>query len=422
MFQSIGSDLQRGFLLKEQGRFAEAENYFRAALLSEPRNTLALHAMASCQFQQEKTIVALETIRSAIAIEPDESDHRALLAFILCALRKNDEAEIEAMDAVSLDPRSAYAFCSLAHVQMSKENWGPAESAARNALEIDPENLFAANALAHALRLQNRMTENAIHVESMLARDPDNARTHATAGWAALQNGETPKAEQHFREALRLDPNLETARMGLLHSFKARSFLYRGYLQYCFWMQRMSRASRWAVIIGLMLFVQFVKPLFKGPAEPVGWTIAVAYFLFVLWVHVAQGVGNFILLTDRFARLALKAREKLEACFVGGPVIFGVLFLAAGSAISSVALTIAGITMIGISFPFAYTFTNASREGTALFGSMGVIGILAGLMNLAALVPGIVDPVLVSLVTTFAMFGIVGTTWLANLRYLNRPI
>ncbi len=47
---------------------------------------------------------------------------------------------------------------------------------------------------------------------SALANDPENALTHANQGWALLHRGDHERALEHFREALRIDPELEWAR------------------------------------------------------------------------------------------------------------------------------------------------------------------------------------------------------------------
>src|SRR5258706_135859 len=151
----------------------------------------------------------------------------------------------------------------------------------------DAENAFRA-ALAQALRLQNKMAENAGHLAGMLARDPEDPYTHANAGWAALQRGRHREAEVHFREALRLNPAFDSAREGLLNSFRARSPIYRAYLRYCFAMQRLSSGSRWAVIIGLYLAARFGSRMKGG----LGLAVMALYFLFVLWGLVARPVGH----------------------------------------------------------------------------------------------------------------------------------
>ena len=102
------------------------------------------------------------------------------------------------------------------------------------------------------------------------------------------------------------------------------------------------------------------------------------YLLFVLWVHVARAVGNFQLLFDRFARHALEKGEVWEALFVGLGVIGGLPLLAAGLVSRQPVLLVAGVTLIGSAFPFAYTFMNSVPTGRLLFGAIGVFVYFTG--------------------------------------------
>ena len=86
------SALARGLVLKEQGRYAEAENYFRRALSVDPENSQALNYLAGCQHQQGRSGEALSTINDAIAREPNESDYHALQANILSVLNRPRDA------------------------------------------------------------------------------------------------------------------------------------------------------------------------------------------------------------------------------------------------------------------------------------------------------------------------------------------
>ena len=54
-----------------------------------------------------------------------------------------------------------------------------------------------------------------------LGRNPENAHTNANQGWSLLHGGQPGKALEHFREALRLDPDLEFARAGMVEALKA---------------------------------------------------------------------------------------------------------------------------------------------------------------------------------------------------------
>ncbi len=407
----------RGLQLKEIGRYEDAERAFREALAQEPNDAFALHHLAACQFHlATRHRDALATIDSAIALEPNQPDHHILRAFILCVLDRPKDALATTQIALQLAPTSDAAFTAIAQAHLQLSHWPDAERAARQALALDADNSTAANQLAQALRLQNKMVENAGHIAGMLARDPGDPYTHANAGWAALQRGQHGEAETHFREALRLNPNFDSAREGLLNSFRARSPLYRGYLRYCFAMQRLSSGARWAVIIGLYLGMRFASHLRGG----LGLALVALYLLFVLWVWVARPVGNLMLLFDRFARHALRRNERIEAAVVGGCLLTGVLAVGLGLGIASEMLLTSGIGLVAVSFPFALVFTNGARFGRLLFAAIAAVTLLGALLTIATLYV----PTLASVAEMTFLIGCIGcvlTTWIGNLPQLRQP-
>jgi len=323
-----------------------------------------------------------------------------------------------ARTALSLDPLHSGAFTAEAQAHLHSENWAGAEKAARQALELDADNSASANQLAQALRLQNKLAENASHLAGMLARDPEDPCTHASAGWAALQRGERRAGEEHFREALRLRPGFESAREGLLTSFRARSPLYRAYLRYCFAMQRLRVGSRWAVAIGLCIGIQFGSRIHGS----VGIAICVVYFLFVLWVWVAKAAGNFLLLFDSFARHALRKNEKIEAAVVGGGLILGLAALGAGFLFDWPLSQYLGVGCIAAIFPFSMTFTNGSTIGRWLFGSVGALAMLGGFLALAGRSIPLAYQDSAKTLFFAAIICCLASTWLGNVRALRRPL
>lgn len=424
MSEDIGAsgNVRRGLILKEQGRYPEAQNYFREALAQNPRDAFAFNQLAACQLHiKGSERDALKTIDEAIAIEPNDAAHHILKSFILSQLNRPQDAVKSARAALALDPYSPYAFTAEAQALLQMEIWREAERAAREALALDADNSLAANQLAQALRLQNKMAENAEQIAGMLARDPEDATTHSSAGWAALQRGKRREAEEHFRESLRLDPDSESAREGLLHSFRARSPIYRGYLAYCFFMQRLSKRMRWGVILALYFGTRFARLVFTGPYAPLGMAIGLLYLVLVLWVWVARGFGNFILLFDPFARCALRKGEKIEACFVGGGLALGVLALVATIPLKSEDLFILGVTCIAAAFPFSMIFTNASKIGRVVFSCFAALMLFGGATFLlrdflSAILP---RDTAVSIFTA-GLFACLLSTWLGNIPALRR--
>jgi len=402
--------LLRGLQLKELGRYADAASAFKEALAQEPNDAFVLHQLAGCQWQiPGRHKDALQTINQAISVEPNEPEHHILRAFILCVLDRPKEALAAARMALGFDPNDPGAFSAEAQAHLQMENWPLAETAARQALALDADNSAAANQLAQALRLQNKQAENAAHLAGMLARDPDDAFTHANAGWAALQRGEHRAAEVHFREALRLDPDFDYAREGLLNSFRARSPIYRGYLKYCFAMQRLSSGARWAVILGLYFGMQIAKRI------PGGFVLVAIYFLLVLWVWVARPVGNFLLLFDAFAKYALRPREKLEAAVVGGALVLGFFAIIASAALNLADEYLVGVGLIAAAFPLSLTFTNEALVGRWLFGALGAATVLGTVLVSLAVWLSLFPAAGVQTFQGIACVGCLLSTWLGNI-------
>jgi tetratricopeptide (TPR) repeat protein len=414
-FDAPHPQLLRGLQLKELGRYADAESAFKEALSQEPNDAFALHQLAGCQWQiPGRHKDALETINQAISVEPNEAEHHVLRAFILCVLDRPKEALAAVRTALEIDPNDTGAFAAEAQAHLQMQNWPKAEEAARQSLALDADNSVAANQLAQALRLQNKQAETDAHLAGMLARDPDDAFTHANAGWSALQRGERLVAETHFREALRIDPDFDYAREGLLTSFRARSPLFRVYLKYCFAMQRLSSGARWAVILGLYFGSRVASAL------PGGVAIVALYFLFVLWVWVARPVGNFLLLFDAFAKYALRPREKLEAAVVGGALVVGIAGIIASLFFDLPDTRLAGIGLVAASFPFSLTFTNVSPAGRWIFGSLGTAALLAALLVLMSDWLTMVPPIAVVRIWGGACISCLASTWLGNIPALNK--
>lgn len=409
---------RRGSVLLEQGRFADAEKFFRESLAQDPTAPFVLYQLAVCEANLQRAKAALQTIDQAISFEPEASPFHAFRALILAELDQTKEALASADEALRLDPNSDYALVAQGSAYLRKKEWAKVEASARRALEINPENNTAANQLAHALRLQNRLDESASQSDYMLSEDPENPANHSTAGWVALQRGKREDAEKHFLEALRLEPDNEAARQGLKEAFRARSPLYRAYLNYCFFLQRFTAGKQWLVIIGLVVAIQVIPKFLPGP---VGLVLIAIYFLFVLWVHVAASVGDLQLLFDRFARYALTAGEKIRAVVVGGGVVFGLIALLSGLLLKQPALFVLGLTGIGASFPFAYTFTNRSVQGRLLFGGVGLFVVATGTLNLLASLGFTQLNDAANSTASIAWLAVIGVTWLCNVPSLNRP-
>ena len=374
------NQFQRTSLLLEQGNAKEAIKEAKRQLSNDPNNPFGLYllALAQCDVEEEKKN-ALNTIQRALALEPQWSVLHVAHAQVLLTNDQIKKAKVAAETAISLEPDDADAHVALARVYLSQENWKKAEEALRQAMQFDPEHQEAANLLAFVTRIQGQLEGSQSTVEEILRRNPNDAFAHAEAGWQTLQKGDSQKALQHFKEALRLDPNLEHARRGMIEAYKARSPIYRAFLQYTFFMAKMDQSARIIFIIGLFLINRFSRTVFTGESAPIGYAISAVYLCFVFWTWLASGIGNFMLLFNSYARLALNRNEKVEAITVAGSLLLGIAFLVGGLAGGIASFVNAGVFVMGASLMFSCTWGNEHPLGKKLYGGLAGLLFLTGL-------------------------------------------
>ena len=418
----MNDSFARALLFVRQGRYREAESYLRIAIQNDPEDPQGFFFLATCLMHDPNTRPeALSMIDQALRLRPTRAVYHAQRANILILLSRTKEALIEVEQARSLAPDSPDSYVAESLVMLVLGKPQEAERSARQALALDAENEAAGDSLADALRMQGKLDESAAQIRGLLGRNPENPWTHSSAGMLALQRGEVRVAETHFLSALRIEPEHREAREGLLHAFRARSPLYRAYLKYSFMMEKLGRTGRGMVVIGLLILMQFANAAFVGRLAPIGIVLVAFYFLFVLWIWVAKGVGNLFLLFDRFARIALRADEKAEALVVGGGVLIGLALFAIGLWVKQIGVIFSGLTLIAAAFPMSLFFTNRSKRGRFVFGLVGAFVYLGGLFSLLL----VILPVGSARGFATTLFGwtmllALVTTWLGNIPALRR--
>lgn len=370
----------RGELLMQQGRYEDAVDHLNQAIAANPENDLAFADLSMCLLEMEgRRKDALSAIDEAITLDPEHGRYRAMRALVLCRLDRGRDALAAAQEAIGMEPEDAFAYAAKAQAHMSLEHWADAEVAAKESLALDGDNSFAGNLLAMSLRLQGKESENEQEVERLLAEDPEDLLAHYNAGWSALQKNDHKKAEEHFKQALRIDPSFDGAREGLKESFAARSAFYRKYLQYCFFMQRFTEKARWAIVIGFYLAYRFGMAVLARINPVLAIAFAALYLTFALWGWLAPGLGHFLILLDRQARHALKKSEKLDGLAVGGGLVMGLLVAVLAASWSITPLMVMGGVLCAGTLPATLTLTNESKRGRWVFGSIMAYVYLVGL-------------------------------------------
>ena len=319
--------LSRAQLLMQQHRFELAEEQLRLAL-AEGTQTAAAHALLSlCLAERDKFDDATTEAQQAIHDAPDEALGFYALATIQWKRNRLNEAQATILEAIRLEPWDADNFHVLSGVEANRYRWQEALVAAEQGLACDPDHIGCNNLRAMALVKLGRKAEAGQSIDVTLSKNPEDAVTHANQGWTLLEKQKPQEAMTHFREALRLEPNLEWARQGIIEAMKARFFLYRWLLTFFLWMSRFSPKVQLALMLGLIFGRSLLANVLQAVPvlAPLEAPLTIGYVLFVWMTWTASSLFNLILRLDSFGRLVLNADERLESTLVGVCLVVSIL-------------------------------------------------------------------------------------------------
>ena len=346
----MSAALDRGLMLYQQNRYELAEAEFRQVLADDPEDTYAHTFLGLCLLERKEYRAATEHVERAIHLAPDMGIAHWAHSRILLERNYVDAALRAIQEAIRLEPENADYHAQESAIYLEKSKWQDALNAAEQGLQIDPEHISCTNLRAMAMVKLGRREAAGQTIGAALARNPEDAITHANQGWTLLHDGNPNKAMEHFREALRLDPNNEWARQGIVEALKARYFIYSIMLKWFLWMSRLPPNVQWLVIIGGWFGARFLSGMAKtNPSlAPVIYPILILYTAFALMTWIASPLFNLLLRLNRFGRLALSREEIVASNWLGLCVAFA-------------------LGMLG--------WWAVTREGIALMGAM-VFGFL----------------------------------------------
>ena len=340
---------------------------------------MALSWLALAQLELEDWEQATECARQAVRVEPDSALTWQVLGRVMLGRGKHDQAEEAGQRAIELDPADVDGFGLLAVIYAERKRWKDARSMAEQGLALEPNDEECTNVYAMALRrLGNRDRARRV-LAGQLARDPEDPRTHANQGWNELSAGDHDRALEHFREALRLDPELEWAQSGVVAALKARHWFYRPVLRYFLWMQGLGSRAQLAVVIGAYFLYRVLAGLFA--AQPlVAALIVVVYGALVLASWFADPIASALLSFHPLGRLALTKRQRAQATVICGMLILGCVLIVIGLRGDSSWAT-AGLVVVVSSIPIKFVFDleeSGARIGMGLYaGAVTCLGLVA---------------------------------------------
>ena len=398
-------------ILIQQQKFTEAEKILQNLLTQDSSNLNYLSLLAEVYLQQGLYDKANSIIENAIGQAPDVSYLFYMKSRIAIQQDNTKEAEKSIQQALELDPYDADYFALLAHIKLWQKKYDEALQIADQALEIDAENLFAINTRSTALTKLNRPEESFQTIENALREDPNNAYTHSNYGWGLLEKGDHKKALTHFQEALKINPEMEHAQLGILEALKAKNPVYRLFLKYAFWMGNMTSQYQWGFIIGFYVLYRILRSMANNiePLQPFLNPLLVILAVFAFSTWIISPISNLFLRFNKYGQLLLDKKEKMSSNFVaisaGIFLICLVLYLVTQNT-SFIVPAAFGFAMM---LPLSVMFSPSKYKNALVFYTAGL-----AVVGIAAIGMTFTTGALFSIWTTIFILAFFVFQWVAN--------
>jgi tetratricopeptide (TPR) repeat protein len=406
--------IERATLLIEQSRYEMAERELRQALAQAPSDAYTTALLALCLNCQQRFQEATAAAETAISLAPDDAFCHYILSYILCDRQELELAEKSVREAIRLNCYQASYFALLSRCKYNQKLWLDALGASLQGLAIDPENVECLNYRALSLSELGKGEQAVEAVESAIAVAPLDASCYASSGWILLSHGKChQKALDYFREALRLNPNLEWARSGIIEALKAKNPIYRLMLRYFLWSSRLNNITRWAFTIGLYFAVRLLLiGLNEIGLKQLVIVVAIAYLIFVILTWIIDPLFTLLLRFDKFGRLALTETEIQQsnywgACFSITILSFCVyLFTYHHTALISTAVF--GLLLIPTAASFHCEVGTPRKTMIIYTLSLAVLGAFGIILSLNSITLSIIPIALF-------LLGAIASSWVATL-------
>jgi Flp pilus assembly protein TadD len=300
-------------------RFDDAIVELRNGLNQDPEDAYCHGLLGVIYSQQKKKKEATDATNLSLKFEPDGAyvHYMASICFGNIGLAKASENAI--ITALSIDADNATFHERYAAILANKGKWKDALSELDIALEIDPHHQAAMSLRTKALTALGRKKEAELNTKLLVQMSPDTAGPHMDAGLVALSRGDKDAAYKSFHEALRLNPNSQRAREGVLDALRSRYFWFRWFYAYRLWLESLPAGARSMAWIGFYVLPRILLDAdhelptsLRVPLAIVG----VSFGLLIVFSIIAKPITNVFLNFNPMGRLLLTAHQRAEALFL----------------------------------------------------------------------------------------------------------
>ena len=209
--ENAGRLYEEAMALQQANHLAEARSLLLQADALSPDDVKVEIALAKLDSRFGKQIEALELFRRVESRDPKSPENAINLGIALASGGNYDEALKLATWAVELNPRASSAHYLRGKVLVDLSRGDDAQREYQLALSFSPDDPLTLYDLAIIDESMGRPAEEVALLEHLIRIRPNLANDHFLLGRALLHEGQPVKAENAFRDAVRLDPHHRAA-------------------------------------------------------------------------------------------------------------------------------------------------------------------------------------------------------------------
>jgi tetratricopeptide (TPR) repeat protein len=197
-----------GLTLARQGDYYAAEQQFEKALQLEPQNPSALTALGMLLAKLDHHQQAIETFQKVVSLQPVSAEAHLNLGIAMADSYDPQGALKEFSKAVQLAPNSAQAHFDIGRVLYDLERREEAHAELEIAHELAPNYTSP----MYFLAAMDSPSAHSVELLKHLVRlEPENSAAQDLLGQNLMHAGKTTEALEHWKIAVRTDPNNSSA-------------------------------------------------------------------------------------------------------------------------------------------------------------------------------------------------------------------
>ncbi len=199
--------LEQGLQHHRNGRINEAKNIYEQVLAQNPRDPDGLHLLGLTHLQTDDPGGAVELIRRAVKLQPDNAAFQSNLGEALVAFGRPREALAAFQRAGKLAPNEPQYQMAIGNCHARCGELVEAEKRLRKLTARFPAYALGWLNLGNAMRDQQRAQDALACYERAIALDSDLADAHNNLGSVLHGLGQLEAAEAAYRRALAIAPD-----------------------------------------------------------------------------------------------------------------------------------------------------------------------------------------------------------------------